>query len=93
MTSKQVLSINELALSRRNRNSDRADRGGGGQFSFAAEKLYESPPSENILKRPTLANPRLAKALEWCHKRKLERDKLSCELQFKVATKCCHSHR
>lgn len=92
MTSEPVLSINELALSRRNRNSERADRGGGGQFSLAAEKVYESPQSENILKSPP-SNPRLAKALEWCHKRKLERDKLSCELQFKVATECCHSHR
>lgn len=79
MTSEQVLSINELALSRRNRNSERADRGGGGQFSFAAEKLYESPPSENILKSPP-SNPRLAKALEWCKNRQQSRE-------------CCHSHR
>ena len=93
MTSEQVLSINELALLRLSCNSEQADRGGGGQFSFAAEKAYESSQSENIPKSPTLDNPRLAKALEWCYKRKLERDKLSCELQFKVATECCHSHR
>ena len=75
MTSKQVLSINELALSRRNRNSEQADRGGGGPEIYSCKKLDESQSRENIHKSPP-ANPRLANALNWCHKRKLERDKL-----------------
>jgi hypothetical protein len=38
----------------------------------------------------SLANPRLAKALEWCHKRKLERELASCRSRSQVS---CHSNR
>lgn len=57
-------------------NSEAETRGGGGQKVFGCEKVDESPPPENIHKSPPSANPRLANALDWCHKRKLERDKL-----------------
>ena len=77
------LSINELRLLGRNLDSDAEARGGGGLEVYSCEKLDESPPSENFHKRPPLDNPRLAKALDWCHKKKLERDnaKLSCHLK------------
>lgn len=39
-------------------------------------KPISSSQSENIPKSHPLTNPRLAKALDWCHKKKLERDKL-----------------
>lgn len=70
------LSINELRLLGRNLDSDADSRGGGGLEVYSCEKLDESPPSEKFHKRPPLDNPRLANALNWCHKRKLERDKL-----------------
>jgi hypothetical protein len=57
-------------------NSEAETRGGGGQKVFSCEKVDESPSRENIHKSPPSDNPRLANALEWCHKRKLERDKL-----------------
>jgi hypothetical protein len=59
---------------RRSINSEQTDRGGGGRESFELKKLDESPPSEKFHKRLPLANPRLANALKWCHKRKLERE-------------------
>ena len=70
------LSINELQLMRHSINSDVETRGGGGQKVLSCKKLDESTSRENIPKSPPLDNPRLAKALDWCHKRKLERDKL-----------------
>jgi hypothetical protein len=70
--------MNDLQLMRRNLKSDDETRGGGGQKILSCEKLDESTQSENFHKRPPLANPRLAKALEWCHKRKLERELASC---------------
>lgn len=78
MTSEPVLSINELGLMRRNLKSDDDDRGGGGPEIYSCKKLDESQSRENIHKSPP-ANPRLANALDWCHKRKLERTS-------------CHSH-
>ena len=77
------LSINDLRLLGRNLDSDADSRGGGGLEVYSCEKLDESPSRENIPKRPPLDNPRLAKALDWCHKKKLERDnaKLSCHLK------------
>ena len=57
-------------------NSEDETRGGGGQKVLSCEKLDESSQSEKFHKSPPPANPRLAKALEWCHKRKLERDNL-----------------
>ncbi len=77
------LSINELQLMRHSINSEAETRGGGDQEILQLEKLDESPPLENIHKSPPSANPRLANALDWCHKRKLERDKL------RVAVKGC----
>jgi len=74
MYNTSLLSINELELSRLSLKSDDETRGGGGQKILSCEKLDESPSPEKIHKSPPLANPRLAKALEWCHKRKLERD-------------------
>jgi hypothetical protein len=69
------LSINDLELLILNLKSDVETRGGGGQKVLSCKKVDESPSRENIHKSPSLDNPRLAKALEWCHKRKLERDK------------------
>jgi len=66
--------MNDLQLMQPNLNSNDRTRGGGGQKVLSCEKLDESPSREKIHKRPSLANPRLAKALEWCHKRKLERE-------------------
>ena len=68
------LSINELRLLGRNLDSEQTDRGGGGLEVYSCEKLDESSQSENFHKRPPLDNPRLANPLNWCHKRKLERD-------------------
>lgn len=68
--------MNELQLMRRSIKSEAATRGGGGQEIQSCEKVDESTSRENIHKSPTLDNPRLAKALDWCYKRKLERDKL-----------------
>lgn len=68
------LSINELRLLGRNLDSEQTDRGGGGLEVYSCEKLDESPSRENFHKRLSLANPRLANALNWCKKRKLERD-------------------
>ena len=76
MYNTSTLSINDLELLILNLKSDVETRGGGGQKVLSCKKLDESPPPENIPKSPTLDNPRLAKALDWCHKRKLERDKL-----------------
>lgn len=76
MYNTSTLSINDLQLMRRNLKSDDGTRGGGGQKIYSCKKLDESPPPENIHKSPSLANPRLVKALDWCNKRKLERDKL-----------------
>ena len=76
MYSADTLIINELGLMRRNLKSDDEDRGGGGPEIYSCKKLDESQPRENIHKSPPLDNPRLANALDWCHKRKLERDKL-----------------
>jgi len=73
MYNRPSLSINELELSRLNLKSDDETRGGGGQKVLSCKKLDESSPLENIHKSPPNDNPRLAKALEWCHKRKLER--------------------
>jgi len=70
------LSINDLHLMRHSINSEAETRGGGGPEIYSCKKPDESSQSENFHKSPTLANPRLAKALEWCHRRKLERDKL-----------------
>lgn len=70
------LSINELRLLGRNLNSEADSRGGGGLEVYSCEKLDESLQSENFHKRPPLDNPRLANALNWCHKRKLERETL-----------------
>jgi hypothetical protein len=75
MYNTSLLSINELELSRLSLKSDDETRGGGGQKVFGCQKLDESLSRENFHKSPPLDNPRLAKALEWCHKRKLERDK------------------
>lgn len=75
------LSINELHLMRHSINSEDETRGGGGQKVLSCEKVDESPSPENIHKSPPLDNPRLANALDWCHRRKLERDKL--RLAFK----------
>jgi hypothetical protein len=71
-----TLSINELELSRLSLNSDDRTRGGGSQESFELKKLDESSQSENIHKSPPNDNPRLANALNWCKRRKLERDNL-----------------
>ena len=76
MYNTSALSINDLELLILNLKSDVETRGGGGQKVLSCKKLDESSQSENIPKSPTLDNPRLAKALDWCHKRKLERDKL-----------------
>ena len=76
MYNTSALSINELELSRLSLKSDDETRGGGGQKIYSCEKLDESPPSEKFHKRPSLANPRLANALNWCKRRKLERDNL-----------------
>lgn len=76
MYNTSTLSINDLELLILNLKSEAETRGGGGQKVLSCKKLDESPPPENIPKSPTLDNPRLAKALDWCHKRKLERDKL-----------------
>jgi len=73
MNSADTLIINELGLMRRNLKSDHEDRGGGGLEIYSCKKLDESQSRENIHKRLSLANPRLANALNWCHKRKLER--------------------
>ena len=70
------LSINELRLLRRSINSEDQTRGGGGLEVYSCEKLDESPSRENFHKRPPLDNHRLANALNWCHKRKLERETL-----------------
>jgi hypothetical protein len=59
---------------RRSINSEQTDRGGGGREVLSCEKLDESPSREKFHKRLPLANPRLANALNWCHKRKLERE-------------------
>ena len=82
MYNRSLLSINELELSRLSLKSDDETRGGGGQKVLSCEKLDELLPTENIPKRPSLANPRLANALNWCKRRKLERDNL------RVAVKC-----
>ena len=66
--------MNELNLSRRNLKSEDETRGGGGQKVFSCEKVDESPSPENIHKSPSSDNPRLANALNWCKRRKLERD-------------------
>ena len=76
MYNTSTLSINDLELLILNLKSDVETRGGGGLEIHSCKKLDESSQSENIPKSPTLDNPRLAKALDWCHKRKLERDKL-----------------
>ena len=70
------LSINDLQLLTLNLKSDDDARGGGGLEVYSCEKLDESLQSENFHKRPPLDNPRLANALNWCHKRKLERETL-----------------
>ena len=57
-------------------NSEAETRGGGGQKVLSCEKVDESSQSENIHKSPSSDNPRLANALDWCHRRKLERDNL-----------------
>ena len=76
MYNRPALSINELELSRLSLKSDDETRGGGGQKVLSCEKLDESPSRENIHKSPPLGNPRLANALNWCKRRKLERDNL-----------------
>lgn len=81
MNSADTLIINELGLMRRNLKSEGDDRGGGGLEIYSCKKLDESQPRENIHKRPFPPNPRLANALNWCHKRKLERDKLRVAIQ------------
>ena len=68
--------MNDLQLMRHSIKSEDETRGGGGQKVLSCEKVDESPSRENIHKSPTLANSRLANALDWCHRRKLERDKL-----------------
>ena len=77
------LSINELRLLGRNLDSEADSRGGGGLEVYSCEKLDESLQSEKFHKRPPLDNPRLANALNWCHKRKLERDKLPFKATIK----------
>ena len=77
------LSINELALMRRSINSEQTDRGGGGREIYSYKKLDELPPSENFHKRLPLANPRLANALDWCHRRKLERESNTHQIPIK----------
>jgi hypothetical protein len=79
MNSADTLIINELGLMRRNLKSDDEDRGGGGLEIYSCKKLDESPLPENIHKRLSLANPRLANALNWCKRRKLERELASCK--------------
>ena len=74
MYNTSALSINELELSRLSLKSDDETRGGGGRKVLSLKKLDESPSREKFHKRPSLDNPRLAKALEWCHKRKIERE-------------------
>jgi hypothetical protein len=76
MYNTSTLSINDLELLILNLKSDVETRGGGGPEIYSCKKLDESSQSENIHKRPLPANPRLAKALNWCHRRKLERDNL-----------------
>ena len=79
MNSADTLIINELGLMRRNLKSDDEDRGGGGLEIYSCKKLDESQSRENIHKSPPIDNPRLANALKWCHKRKLERELASCK--------------
>lgn len=79
--------MNDLQLMTHCLKSDDETRGGGGQKIYSCKKLDESSPSENIHKSPPLANPRLAKALDWCHKRKLERDKLPFRATIRKHTK------
>jgi len=55
-------------------NSEAETRGGGGPEIYSCKKLDESSQSENIHKSPLPDNPRLANALNWCHRRKLERE-------------------
>jgi len=81
MNSADTLIINELGLMRRNLKSNDEDRGGGGPEIYSCKKLDESQSRENIHKRLSLPNPRLANALNWCKRRKLERERASCHLK------------
>ena len=83
MNSVDTLIINELGLMRRNLKSEGDDRGGGGPEIYSRKKLDESQSRENIHKSPPLDNPRLANALKWCHKRKLERESNTHQIPIK----------